>query len=747
MTFLDGALLGFLALASIPIIIHLLNRQNFKVVDWAAIRFLLESMQKNSRRLQLRDLILLILRTLAILLIVLALARPLLSSGSLFPGVGGTNAVILLDNSMSMTVQRGNSTRFADAQHTAEKIIASLPRGSRAGVIEFNATSHTIARPSRDLAFIHETIAKSQPTDGGTNLIGAMTDAVAMLHKMGGGGTIYLISDMQKNSFPVPGSAGWTQWKDLLAQMHSQKNEQISLVKIGTHTPSIVSVNRIALADPLVHADSPISLIATVVNHAVTPARNVNVGLYSGTDAAKMSKVASAVIPELQATANVTLSTRIPSAGQQRLEVRLDPQALPACARRRMVVPVLKHLRVLLVNGSNNAVVGSQAGVNGAFFIRMALEPQDGGENTTGIHNGTDLIHVKTIRMTQLSSISLTTYQAIIFSNVAAVPSRWAAALHGFVQHGGAMIFFVGSQVQPRNYSSVLFQKAGLLPAALTNSVPLRQAGHTGLNLQITDLSHPIFSFFKTQAYRTFLLQPIFNRAFEVVAPTATQPAKTRQGQGAGSISAPTLSSSIIARFANGMPAILTRQVGKGTVVLFTTSAGKNWSNFPLCPSFVMLLRRTLLFAVQSAQPQLNGTVGKPLGVQVPTRFSTVSFTQLNPGGSTRMVSPTAWADGRTTVLLKKVTNAGFYTLTHPPITDTFAVNWPARESNLDSFSLTDLPREFPGLPVHAFSPASIRAAIGNAGVSLWPIFLALAVACLLAESILALYWAPEGHA
>ena len=64
MTFLNfGALFG-LAAIGIPIAIHLLNKFQVKEVTWAAMRFLRESIEKNQRRLQMEDILLLLLRCL-----------------------------------------------------------------------------------------------------------------------------------------------------------------------------------------------------------------------------------------------------------------------------------------------------------------------------------------------------------------------------------------------------------------------------------------------------------------------------------------------------------------------------------------------------------------------------------------------------------------------------------------------------------------------------------------------------------
>jgi hypothetical protein len=90
------AIAGLVA-ASGPIIIHLLNRRRFRVIDWAAMDFLRRAMQRNRRAVQMRDLIVLFLRCLAVALFGAALARPFLSgvSGSSMWGVVGTAVALM----------------------------------------------------------------------------------------------------------------------------------------------------------------------------------------------------------------------------------------------------------------------------------------------------------------------------------------------------------------------------------------------------------------------------------------------------------------------------------------------------------------------------------------------------------------------------------------------------------------------------------------------------------------------------
>src|SRR3954467_4847460 len=62
------------AAASVPIVIHLLNRRRYRVVDWAAMRFLLAAQRQNVRRLKLEQWLLLAVRALFLVLVVFAMA-------------------------------------------------------------------------------------------------------------------------------------------------------------------------------------------------------------------------------------------------------------------------------------------------------------------------------------------------------------------------------------------------------------------------------------------------------------------------------------------------------------------------------------------------------------------------------------------------------------------------------------------------------------------------------------------------
>ena len=62
MTFLAGSLLGGLVLASVPIIIHILNRRRFQIIDWPPMKYLKLTLKRNRRRIRIEQMILLAMR-------------------------------------------------------------------------------------------------------------------------------------------------------------------------------------------------------------------------------------------------------------------------------------------------------------------------------------------------------------------------------------------------------------------------------------------------------------------------------------------------------------------------------------------------------------------------------------------------------------------------------------------------------------------------------------------------------------
>jgi len=128
--FSNPSMLGWLAAGAAPLVIHLLTRRRYREEPWAAMEFLLAAMRRASRRIRIEQLLLLFVRTMIIVLIVLAVAQLRWSHA---PGttVAGqpTLKVFVIDRSFSMGYRKDDTTRFAAAKAAAIRRIGSSHAG------------------------------------------------------------------------------------------------------------------------------------------------------------------------------------------------------------------------------------------------------------------------------------------------------------------------------------------------------------------------------------------------------------------------------------------------------------------------------------------------------------------------------------------------------------------------------------------------------------------------------------------
>jgi hypothetical protein len=138
MTFVFPILLGGLALAAIPLILHLIVRRQPKRLPFPAFRFLVQQHRSNLRKLRLRHLLLLALRVFLIVAMCLLLARPRMFQRVLgLDGERPVNAVFVFDTSASMDYRSSDSmTRLDQAKQRARELLDVLPPGSRVTIVD-----------------------------------------------------------------------------------------------------------------------------------------------------------------------------------------------------------------------------------------------------------------------------------------------------------------------------------------------------------------------------------------------------------------------------------------------------------------------------------------------------------------------------------------------------------------------------------------------------------------------------------
>jgi Mg-chelatase subunit ChlD len=213
-------LLG-LAATAVPIIIHLLSRQRHVDVTWAAMRFLITAESRNRRRLQLEDLLLLALRCAAIAAVVIAAAGPTL--GRAVVGRGAVTAVLVIDQSASMSGNDGVASRFDHAKAAATSVIADLPTGSAVAVLMASDTvAPLIPAPTRDLSLARRAIADAPITDRSSDLLPTVRAACEVLAAVRGAKEIDVITDGQRSA--------WSHLDDVIAVLRAAPDVAVRVV-------------------------------------------------------------------------------------------------------------------------------------------------------------------------------------------------------------------------------------------------------------------------------------------------------------------------------------------------------------------------------------------------------------------------------------------------------------------------------------------------------------------------------------
>ena len=201
MTFLQPFILLGLPLVLLPVIIHFLNRLRHRPQPWGAMQFLLAASRSSVNQAKLKQFLILLLRTLAVLALVLFLARPL-TGGYLGWAVSTAPDVIflLVDRSASME-HRSRS----GAGSKREEVLRTMAENA-AG---FTETSHLILIDSatRNPQRLNNAASLSDhplttPTDAAADIPAMLQSALSWLvENQAGNAEIWIGSDLQPSNW------------------------------------------------------------------------------------------------------------------------------------------------------------------------------------------------------------------------------------------------------------------------------------------------------------------------------------------------------------------------------------------------------------------------------------------------------------------------------------------------------------------------------------------------------------------
>lgn len=660
-----------LGAASIPIILHLLNKRRFRETQWAAMRFLLAAIRKNQRRIRLEQWLLLAVRTLLIVLVVAAMAKPFLESLGALPIMPGqrTHRVLVLDGSLSMAYAPGEVSRFDQAKTVALGLVKAARRGDALSVVLMGDPPRIVIRsPSPNHDEVGREISALELPHGGTDLAASFEaiDRVLGSSDLSQKEVVFL-TDLQK--------ASWQKSDDgprrALERLRERKVNSV-VIDLGGVTATNRAVTDLRLDPPIVTTRGmPPRLTAVVHNYGRTTSDQTRVRLLIDNHIGDQKVVDVPPGEEVP----LVFSPAFSSPGEHLLEVQIDDDPLTLDNHRWLAVPVREALKVLLVDGDYK----SEPFQAETDYLAQALNPTEG---SAGAAPG--LFQPDVVSESALARRDLAGYDAVVLCNIAQFTRNEVNLLDAYLKQGGGVVVFGGDRVLPENYNRLLYADGkGLLPAEVGPSVGnVAKKDESAFEFNPLGFRHPIVS-----AY--------LDAPDEVIA-GLTQ-SKTWQFH---KLKLPEGSSAQVAlAFDNGDPAVVEAPRHRGRVVQVATSADAEWTSWPLHPSFPPVMEQIVLHAVAGRMSERNVKVGQPLDQALPPSGADAAVTVALPGGRSDEVRLKPDGDVSRLVFEETELSGPYQVRIGSPLNldRTFAVNPPAAESDPAKLDRTGLQAALPG--------------------------------------------------
>jgi hypothetical protein len=553
-----------LAAAAIPLVLHLLTLRRLRTIEFSTLEFLKELQRSRIRRLRIRQWLLLLLRTLLVMLLVLAFGRPTLQ-GTLPEAWGAaarTTALILLDDSYSMTVVDDRGERARQAREAAEGIIRSLREGDEVNVLPFSSSQpmpltamHAVAL---DEAKHVRSSAVRRPLDAALQTAGEILSTARSANR-----ELFVVSDLQRTLLERSTAGPIATLQDPAIHCF--------VVPIGNEAVTNTSLTSMRFGSTLVDLGSPFSVKAVLAERSEIAASGTTVSLFFGTD--RVDQRALQLNPG--AVADVSLAGVPNASGWLTGRLVVEGDDVEFDNSRSFVIRIRQEWSVLLV--------GNEADVR---YLRLALQVRS---DSAGARLRLDAVSPE-----RLSESRWVGYDAYIVAVGHASMDRWAARLRSLAERGAGVVLLPGAGA---NAWGSIGETFGL------GNAPAETAGSGSfIAFRSADLDHPIFDgMFEPSDLRARDSRRIPTPEIQRSLPMRVPPK---------GVAVVTLST--------GQPFLVEMPVGQGRVVAFATAADAAWSDLPTQGLFVPLLHRSLAVAAGAQEIRPVVVTGSSVDLPVP---------------------------------------------------------------------------------------------------------------------------------
>ncbi|MBI5432302.1 MAG: BatA domain-containing protein [Planctomycetes bacterium] len=684
--FVHPALVAGTALAAVPLIIHLLNRQRHKPMAWAAMRFVLAAYKKTRRRARFENLILLLLRMAAVALFALAIARPFVGKDDVLSGLTETrrDVVLVLDGSASTGWREGTRSVFEAITARARELLLELDgtRGDRVRVLFAAGAPRLLSwrTPNEELDVIG---TLRDPSDEVLDLAAALSEVAGYAEEQSGTSQtseleVRLLSDLQKRDFVPSAAEGAAQQGDArLFDALDRLNKlgvKVRVEDLGPRerVPSNLAIADLAAPETEVAVDLPIEVAVRVANWGSAAAAGARVALEVDGE----RRPAKLLDVPARGSATEVFSVVFRTAGAHSLVARLESDRLAIDDARASVLAVPPPLAILLVDGAPSSDVAEDE----VGYLAAVLAPL-GDDALGGSPFETRVVEPSALRD---GTVAIDDFDLIWLANVDALSDGVVEKLERRVAAGAGLVVSLGDQVQAEVYDQRLFRAdgSGLLPAELAGRVAVRSRRESYYRAQDFDVQHPTLAFFADEKWRPLFSEvPIYE--FIAVRPLASAHVLARLDDDATS------------------PLLVEKAFDRGRVLLWTTSIDVDWTRLPESPrTLVPLVHEIVRYVGRPRGSSRNVAVGRGLELELP--FFPRSPVIVKPDGARAGLPGEAVVAGPSAWRLPRIDDTARVGLYRVELADgaaqPFAVQLDARESDLERLASTELAGLHPAL-------------------------------------------------
>lgn len=193
MDFSAPSLLPLVALAAIPVVIHLLSRLRLRRQNFPTLMLLQSVRRERFSWVRLKEIVLLVLRTLLLAAFLLSLGRPSVRPRAARGPAG--DVIVILDDSYSM----GYASRWQQATGACSRLLQSLGPGRRAALLTSSGTD-PFAEPVADHRTLLALLDTLKPSFSSVGLGPALGRAALLAARSRA--EIWVFSDLQSGSIP-----------------------------------------------------------------------------------------------------------------------------------------------------------------------------------------------------------------------------------------------------------------------------------------------------------------------------------------------------------------------------------------------------------------------------------------------------------------------------------------------------------------------------------------------------------------